>query len=168
MKMSDKGIAMIKHYEGVRQKPYRDVVALWTVGVGHLMYPEQAALPNKNNAKPEYQGKFREDFAIKFEDFRVFPMEEVDGILRNDLVRFELGVERLCPVELTQGEFDALCSFAFNVGLGALQRSTLRAKINRGDKTGAANEFLKYVYAGGKVYKGLENRRKDERAVFLS
>ena len=95
-------------------------------------------------------------------------MEEVDGILKHDLARFESGVERLCPVQLTQGEFDALCSFAFNVGLGALQRSTLRAKVNRNDKEGAAEEFAKYTKAGGKVYQGLVNRRKDERALFLS
>ena len=168
MNVSAKALTMLKHHEGVRQKPYRDVVGLWTVGVGHLMYPEQAALPNRKNAKPDYTGQCREDFAIKFEDFKVFSMEEVDGILRNDLARFERGVERLCPVQLTQGEFDALCSFAFNAGLGALQRSTLRAKVNRGDKSGAADEFLKYVYAGGKVYQGLKNRRNDERAVFLS
>ena len=168
MNVSAKALEMLKHHEGVRQKPYRDVVGLWTVGVGHLMYPEQAALPNKNNAKPEYTGQCREDFAIKFEDFRIFPMEEVDGILKHDLARFESGVERLCPVELTQGEFDALCSFAFNVGLGALQRSTLRAKVNRNDKEGAAEEFAKYTKAGGKVYQGLVNRRKDERALFLS
>ena len=168
MNVSAKALIMLKHHEGVRQKPYRDVVGLWTVGVGHLMYPEQAALPNRKNAKPEYKGICREDFPIKFEDFRIFSMEEVDGILRNDLARFESGVQRLCPVQLTQGEFDALCSFAFNVGLGALQRSTLRQKINRGDKTGAAEEFLKYTIAGGKVYQGLVNRRKDERAMFLS
>jgi lysozyme len=63
---------------------------------------------------------------------------------------------------------DGLVSFSFNVGLGTLQRSTLRQKLNRGDKEGAAEEFLKYTIAGGKVLKGLVNRRNDERAIFLS
>ena len=95
-------------------------------------------------------------------------VEEVNAILRNDLARFERGVAQYCPVPLTQGNFDALVSFAFNVGLGTLQRSTLRQKLLRGDKEGAAEELLKYCMAGGKILKGLQNRRIDERAVFLS
>jgi GH24 family phage-related lysozyme (muramidase) len=77
-------------------------------------------------------------------------------------------VERFCPVALTQGEFDALVSFSFNVGLGTLQRSTLRQKLLRGDKAGAAEELMKYCMAGGKVLKGLLTRRNDEKALFLS
>ena len=95
-------------------------------------------------------------------------MKEVDDILRDDLNRFERGVERYCPVPLTQGQFDALVSFSFNVGLGTLQRSTLRQKVLRGDMEGAADEFLKYTIGGGKVLKGLVTRRNDERAVFVS
>jgi lysozyme len=95
-------------------------------------------------------------------------MEEVDAILRADLARFERGVSTLCPVSLTQGNFDGLVSFAFNVGLGTLQRSTLRQKVLRADIQGAADEFLKYTKAGGKVLKGLVTRRNDERALFLS
>jgi len=95
-------------------------------------------------------------------------MEEVDAILRTDLDRFERGVEKFCPVPLTQGQFDALVSFSFNVGLGTLQRSTLRQKVLRGDMEGASEELLKYCMAGGKVLKGLLNRRKDEQAVFKS
>jgi lysozyme len=84
------------------------------------------------------------------------------------LARFERGVEQYCPVVLTQGQFDALVSFAFNVGLGTLQRSTLRQKVNRQDFEGASSEFLKYIMAGGKILKGLQNRRNDERALFNS
>jgi len=94
-------------------------------------------------------------------------MEEVDGILRKDLARFEQGVSKFCPVQLTQGEFDALISFSFNLGLGVLQRSTLRQKIIRNDKKGAAEEFTKYVRAGGKIIKGLVTRRNDEKQLFL-
>ena len=158
MNVSDRAINTIKHHEGVRQKPYRCPARLWTVGVGHVLYPDQGRLKIDD----------RDGFALKPEDNRVFSMEEVDGILKSDLQRFERGVATYCPVELTQGQFDALVSFAFNVGLGTLQRSTLRQKILRGDTDGAAEEFLKYCLAGGKILKGLQNRRKDERAMFLS
>ena len=158
MKVSAKAIAMIKHHEGVRQKAYRCPAKLWTIGVGHVLYPEQGKLKLED----------RLSVPLRPEDDRVFSMEEVDGILRSDLSRFERGVAQYCPVPLTQGNFDALVSFAFNVGLGTLQRSTLRQKLLRGDKEGAAEELLKYCMAGGKILKGLQNRRIDERAVFLS
>jgi len=158
MNVSDKAVEVIKHHEGVRQKPYRCPAKLWTVGVGHVLYPEQGKLPMDQ----------RDGFALKIEDFRVFSMEEVNAILKSDLARFERGVAQYCPVPLTQGMFDALVSFSFNVGLGTLQRSTLRQKLLRGDKEGAAEELLKYCMAGGKILKGLQNRRIDERAMFLS
>jgi lysozyme len=94
-------------------------------------------------------------------------MEEVDGLLKSDLERFERGVDRLISVPLKQNQFDALVSFSFNLGLGTLQRSTLRQKVNRGDFEGAADEFMKYTMAGGKVFKGLVIRRTDERNLFL-
>jgi lysozyme len=128
------------------------------VGVGHVMYPEQGKLKLED----------RMSVSLRPEDDRAFSMEEVNGILRSDLARFERGVAQYCPVVLTQGMFDGLVSFAFNVGLGTLQRSTLRQKLLRGDKAGAAEELLKYCMAGGKILKGLQNRRIDERAVFLS
>ena len=157
MKVSDKALQVIKHHEGVRQRAYRCPARLWTIGVGHVLYPEQAKLKLEE----------RDGFALRPEDDRVFPMEEVDGILAADLARFERGVEQFCPVSLTQGMFDGLVSFSFNVGLGTLQRSTLRQKLLRGDKTGAGDEFLKYCMAAGKILKGLQNRRIDERALFL-
>jgi len=149
---------MIQHHEGIRYKPYRCPAKLWTIGVGHVMYPEQGRL------KIEDRGSF----PLRPEDNRQFTKEEVDGILRSDLARFERGVAQFCPVPLTQGMYDSLVSFSFNVGLGTLQRSTLRQKLLRGDKAGAAEELLKYCMAGGKILKGLQNRRIDERAMFLS
>jgi lysozyme len=122
------------------------------------MFPEQGKLKIDQ----------RDAFVPPAEAMRKYSMEEVDGILRGDLDRFERGVERFCPVPLTQGMFDGLVSFSFNVGLGTLQRSTLRQKLLRGDKEGAAEELLKYCMAGGKVLRGLQNRRIDERALFLS
>ena len=158
MNVSPKAIAMIQHHEGIRYKPYRCPAKLWTIGVGHVIYPEQGKLKIED----------RDGFPLRPEHNRQFTKEEVDGILRLDLARFERGVAQFCPVPLTQGMFDALVSFSFNVGLGTLQRSTLRQKLLRGDKAGAAEELLKYCMAGGKILKGLQNRRIDERAMFLS
>ena len=158
MNVSDRAIKMIKHHEGVRQKPYRCPAKLWTIGVGHVLYPDQGKMKIDQ----------RDSVPLKPEDNRTFTMEEVDGILKSDLQRFERGVATYCPVSLTQGQFDALVSFAFNVGLGTLQRSTLRQKVLRGDMEGASEEFLKYCMAGGKILRGLQNRRKDEQAMFLS
>ena len=146
MKVSDDCIKMIKHHEGVRLKPYKDPIGLWTVGVGHLIG----------------DGK-----TLPIEWFRTFTMDEVDELLKKDLQRFERGVLRLCPNHLTQSRFDALVSFAFNVGLGNLQASTLRQKHNRGDVLGAAKEFLRWNKAGGKVFRGLTIRRQDESNLYL-
>lgn len=158
MRVSDKCVKMIRHHEGVRQVPYRCPALLWTVGVGHVLYPNQAKIPmSERNLIP-----------LEDRDNRTFSMEEVDNILKADLARFESGVKRLCPVELTQGQFDALVSFSFNVGLGNLQRSSIRMKVNRGDFEGAAESFLDWTKAGGKVLRGLVNRRNDEKALFLS
>ena len=149
---------MIKHHEGVRLKPYRCPANLWTIGVGHVLYPKQGKLTMDERLK----------VPLKPEDFRNFTAKEVDEILANDLKRFEVGVLKYCPTAGgKQGWMDALVSFSFNVGLGTLQRSTLRQKHNRGDYEGAADEFLKYTKAGGKVLKGLVNRRSDERALYL-
>ena len=149
---------MIKHHEGVRFKPYRCPAKLWTIGVGHVLYPIQGALPLDQ----------RDSFSLEQNDSRTFSTGEVDGLLSADLQRFEVGVARLFPVVLTQGQNDALVSFSFNLGLGGVQRSTLRAKVLRGEIEEAADEFLKFTRGGGKVLPGLVKRRNDERALFLS
>ena len=155
--ISEKAFSMLKKHEGVRNKPYRCPAALWTIGVGHVLYPEQGNLKMAD----------RLNYPLKIEDFRIFSKEEVDAILKADLNRFVRGVSRYCPVIASQEQLDALVSFAFNVGLGALQRSTLRQKHNRGDYEGAANEFMKYTKGGGKVLPGLVKRRNDEKALYL-
>lgn len=147
MRTSDNGINFIKRFEGVRFKPYRDIAGLWTIGVGHLIEGGKQ-LPNAYN--------------------KTFTREEIDALLRHDLLRFENGLSRLLPnVHFRQNEYDALISFVFNLGLGTLQRSTLRQSLLRKDKTKAAQEFLKYCYAGGKVIKGLQIRRLAEQKLFL-
>ena len=157
--ISKKAIEMIKHHEGVRTKPYRCPALLWTVGVGHVIDPAHAKVPFEE----------RRNLPIPDGWNRVLGMDEVDRILAQDLVRFERGVARLCPAALNhQGFFDALVSFAFNVGLGNLQRSGLRMKTNRGEFEEAGEEFMKWTKAGGRVLPGLVKRRNDERAMYLS
>jgi lysozyme len=92
---------------------------------------------------------------------------EVNAILAADLATFERGVLRLCPANLTQSRFDSLVSFSFNVGLGNLQRSSIRMKHNRGDFDGAAEAFMQWTKAGGKELPGLVKRRKDEMSLYL-
>ena len=156
--ISPKALKMIAHHEGVRTKPYRCPARLWTVGVGHVIDPNHARVPFEE----------RNNLAIPEGWNRTFTLEEVNAILAKDLERFERGVLKYCPTAGSrQAWLDSLVSFSFNVGLGTLQRSTLRQRHNRGDYAGAADELLKYCKAGGKVLKGLENRRKDERALYL-
>lgn len=146
MKVSDKLIKLIRHHEGVRNKPYQCPAKLWTVGVGHLI-GDGKSLPASWN--------------------KTFTNEEIDGILKSDLNRFELGVSKMLPnVQLKQHEFDALVSFCFNLGLGCFQRSTIRQALLRGDKEQAMESLVKYCRAGGKILKGLQNRRLDERRLF--
>jgi lysozyme len=144
--VSKAGIALIKHHEGVRNRPYRCPANLFTVGVGHLI-GDGKSLPESWN--------------------RTFTMEEIDGLLKSDLRRFELGVHKMLPnVPLRQHEFDAIISFCFNLGLGCFQRSTLRQALLRGDKKAAMESLVKYCRAGGKILRGLQTRRLDEKALF--
>ena len=158
MKISARGIQLIKHWEGVRYRPYTCSARLFTIGVGHVLYPAQGRLPLDQ----------RDAYPLEPHDNRTFSKDEVDGTLITDLQRFEVGVARLFPVVLTQGQNDALVSFAFNLGLGGVQRSTLRQKMLRGETQEAADEFLKFTRGGGKILPGLVKRRNDERALFLS
>ena len=158
MSLDQRVIDMIKHHEGVRLKPYQCPALIWTVGVGHVIDQSHIRVP------------LAERKALPIPDGwnRTLSIGEVDEMLTTDLQSFENGVRRLCPNGLTPGRLGALTSFAFNVGLGNLQRSTIRIKHNRGEYDSAADEFLKWNKAGGKELKGLTNRRKDERTLYLS
>ena len=161
MKVNKEGLECLKHHEGVRQKPYRCTGALWTIGVGHVMYPDQARFPSNAEGMAA-----RKAYQLKPQDNRLWSMQEVDDLLAKDVQRFERGVLKLLPIPLTQNEFNALVSFAFNLGLGTLQKSTLRQALLRGDKRTALESWAKYNKSGGKVTKGLDIRRKDEIALF--
>jgi lysozyme len=148
MQTSERGIRLIKHYEGVRNCPYRCPAGLYTVGVGHLI-GDGKSLPDTWN--------------------RTFSEDEINGLLKRDLRRFELGIHKMLPnMPLRQSEFDALVSFSFNLGLGCFQRSTVRQALLRGDKAQAMESLVKYCRAGGKILKGLQSRRLDERRLFES
>ena len=98
----------------------------------------------------------------------VITQEQANEYLISDVKRFADAVNQMVTVPITQGEFDALCSFAFNLGIGNLRNSTLLRKLNSGNKDNAANQFLVWNMAGGRVMAGLTRRREAERTLFLS
>lgn len=154
-------------YEGFRNRPYLCPAHIWTIGYGHVLYQDQIRLPMVRNEK--YQGPIRKEYALLDQDNRTWSNEEIEELFRQDVASFERGVLRLVPgIDGRQGAFDALVSFAFNAGLGNLQRSTIRIKANRGDMEGAAEAFMQWTKGGGKVLPGLVKRRQAERALFLS
>ncbi|MFP2201219.1 lysozyme [Enterobacter ludwigii] len=146
MQTSDKGIALIKVFEGCKLTAYMDSVGVWTIGYGWTQPVD---------GKP-----IRAGMTIK--------QETAERLLKTGLVSYESDVSRLVKVEMTQGQFDALVSFTYNLGARSLSTSTLLRKLNAGDYAGAADEFLRWNKAGGKVLNGLTHRREAERALFLS
>lgn len=146
MQTSDKGIALIKQFEGCKLTAYQDSVGLWTIGYGWTQPVD---------GKP-----IRAGMTIK--------QETAERLLKTGLVSYESDVSRLVKVGLTQWQFDALVSFTYNLGARSLSTSTLLRKLNAEDYAGAADEFLRWNKAGGKVLNGLTRRREAERALFLS
>ena len=146
MQTSDKGIALIKEFEGCKLTAYQDSVGVWTIGYGWTQPVD---------GKP-----IRAGMTIK--------QETAERLLKTGLVSYESDVSRLVKVSLTQGQFDALVSFTYNPGDRSLSTSTLLRKLNAGDYAGAADEFLRWNKAGGKVLNSLTRRREAERALFLS
>ena len=167
MKLSPKGEALMHKYEGYRNKPYLCPAHIWTIGYGHVLYQDQIRLPVVR--KDGYQGLIRKEYPLSEGDNRVWTKEEINELFRVDVRNFERGVFRLVPnVFGRQGAFDAMVSFAFNAGLGNLQRSQIRMKALRDDWEGAAQAFRQWTRGGGKVLPGLVKRREDEIALFLS
>jgi len=146
MQISNTGIALIKRFEGCELKAYQDSVGVWTIGYGWTQ---------PVNGKKVAAGM-------------VIDLSTAERLLKCGLVQYEQGVNQLLKVKITQGQFDALVSFAYNLGLRALSTSTLLRKLNSGNQHGAADEFGKWVNAGGKQLAGLVKRRAAERELFLS
>lgn len=168
MKLSKAGVDLMHKYEGCKNRPYLCPAHIWTIGYGHVLYQEQIRLPvMRTEEKPVPM--IRKEMPLKQEDSRVWSKEEINKLFEDDVASFERGVLRLIPgVVGRQGSFDALVSFAFNAGLGNLQRSTIRMKANRGEWEEAAEAFMQWTKGGGKELPGLVRRRKDERSLFLS
>lgn len=146
MQTSDKGIALLKEFEGCKLTAYQDSVGVWTIGYGWTQPVD---------GKPIRAGM-------------TINQETAERLLKTGLVSYESDVSRLVKVGLTQGQFDAMVSFTYNLGARSLSTSTLLRKLNAGDYAGAADEFLRWNKAGGKVLNGLTRRREAERALFLS
>lgn len=146
-KTSEKGIRLIKEFEGEILKVYLDPVKLPTLGVGHLLTPAEKRV---------------------YKVGQKITREESTRFLRDDLTLFEDAVNSSVRVPLTQNQFDALISFAFNVGIAAFKRSSVVKNLNSRNFAAAADAFLLWNKAGGRVLPGLARRRKAERALFLT
>lgn len=146
MKISQAGIELIKRFEGCRLEAYQDSVGVWTIGYGSTYWPDGRRVKQGDRLASEV---------------------EAEQLLRDALKTYEAGVNRLVKVHITQNQFDALVSFTYNLGVGALEKSTLIRKLNHIDIIPVANEFSRWTKAGGKELEGLRRRRAAERELFL-
>ena len=142
MQTSESGLDLIRKYEGLQLAAFVCPGGKLTIGYGHT--GADVTTGKKIDA------------------------EEANALLRKDVQRFEKSVNELVMVPISQGMFDALISFSFNLGAGSLKSSTLLKKLNADDREGAADEFLKWNKAKGKVLAGLTARRESERELFLA
>lgn len=140
MRTSQKGIDLIKKFEGCRLEAYKCPAGVWTIGYGHTKGVQNGQKITQAQA---------EEFLIE------------------DLKVYEKAVESCVKVPLSQNQFDALVSFCYNCGSGALKTSTLLRLLNEGKYSEAGEQFLRWNKAGGKVLVGLTRRREEERELFL-
>ena len=133
MKVSPELIKLLKHHEGVRLRPYQCPAMLWSIAIGHVIDPSHIAVKYAD----------RKNLPIPPGWDRQLSMGEVDAILAQDLSRFERGVARLCPGSVNhQGQFDALVSLSFNIGLGNTQRSSVRTASSACSRVGRSPGLL--------------------------
>ena len=143
--ISKVGIDLIKSFEGCYLKAYKCPAGVWTIGWG-TTEPIDGVKPHEG---------------------MVITQKQADELLIKNLKGYENAVNEYITYSINQNQFDALVSFAYNCGNGALKTSTLLKKLNAGDVHGAANEFLRWNKANGKVLNGLTRRREAERKLFL-
>ena len=147
-RISPAGLDLIKQFEGLRLKPYLDSVGVPTIGWGTIRYPNGSIVGIND---------------------RVITEAEAESFLQNDVKRFELDVDAMATDVLTQNQFDALVSFTYNLGAGALKGSTLLKKVNVNPNDPTIRmEFVKWVYAGGEVLEGLKKRRIMEADLYFT
>ena len=142
MKISANGINMICGFEDLRLKAYDDGVGVWTIGYGTTVI----------NGRKVKKGD-------------TCTVEQAKSYMAQDLKQFESAVNQV-KVPLNQNQYDALVSLAYNIGASAFLNSTLFKKLNAKDYKGAAEQFARWNRAGGKVMRGLTNRRAKERKLF--
>ena len=140
MNVSETGIELIKKFEGCVLKAYKCPAGVWTIGYGHTAGVKEGQTITK---------------------------KEAEDLLKHDLITFETHVSNLITVAINQNQFDALVSFCYNLGPGNLKSSTLLKLINAKNFNGAAEQFDRWVYTGGKKLNGLVKRRAAEKALFL-
>lgn len=145
MEISKTGIDLIKKFEGCELKAYQDSVGVWTIGYGWT-HPVNGRKVGKG---------------------MVITQETAESLLSEGVKPFASGVSKLVTIPINQNQFDALVSFAYNLGVTSLKSSTLLKMLNAGNKKAAADEFLKWCCAGGKILNGLVKRRTAERELFL-
>ena len=141
--ITQQGLDLIKRFEGFSSTIYTCPAGYDTVGYGHLVRP---------HAHSHFVSGITK--------------QQAESLLRQDVKTAEQAVLRLIHVPLTDGQFDALVSFTFNLGSGTLQSSTLRRVVNRGEHNQAPAQFRRWVYAGGRKLRGLQNRREAEACLY--
>ena len=156
MKMSQKATALLAEWEGVRTEVYDDAAGLPTIGVGHLLTSNE-----RDSQKITIHGQ-----AVDFRQGLSEP--QVLDLLAQDLERFEAAVNKAVQVALVQNQFDALVSFAFNVGVQAFKASTLLKKLNNGLHDEVPAQLRRWTKAGGQTLQGLVNRREKEITLWES
>lgn len=143
--VSQTGVDLITSFEDTRTKAYDDGVGVWTIGIGTTVYPN----------------------SVKVKQGDTCTLEQAKTYFKYDLAKFEKTVNESVAVPINQNQFDALVSLTYNIGAGAFKGSTLLKLLNKGDYQGAADQFLRWNKANGKVLNGLTRRREAERALFL-
>jgi lysozyme len=147
MNLNQKGIDLIKFYEGFRAAPYLDFCKIPTIGYGCTYYPDGRKVTLLDSPVTEEQAS-----------------ELLQEILQT---YFCPNIERLIKVDLNDNQFSALVSFAYNLGLHSLEKSTLLKYVNSENYAAASREFLKWSKANGTILLGLLQRRKEETQLFL-
>lgn len=141
MNLSQNGVALIKRFEGCKLEAYQDIVGVWTIGFGFT-----------KGVKPGDR----------------MTMVECESRLLTEVREYEAAVLRACTVPPNQNQFDALVSFAWNIGIAGMLGSSVIKYHNKKDIVNAMKSFALWNKAGGKVVKGLENRRAAEAALYFS
>lgn len=143
--INQKGLDLIKYFEGLRLKPYLDVGGIPTIGYGTIRYEDNTKVTMKD---------------------KDITKERAEELLKHHVQEFQAGVEKLLKVPVNDNQFAALVSFAYNLGLTNLKQSTLLRYVNEKRFTDAAGQFGKWINVNGKPIGGLINRRNKEKELF--